>query len=117
MKSDLPGGYEVGCFYRQHFGPRFEAAGLRVQFHYNQKPGIHFKVQPREEYRGPILKGIEKGMAVRFPNFPSTGSIWITEILEDEIESSERAFYKAGLLVVEQAYALRQISNEATLPI
>jgi hypothetical protein len=111
MKSDLPGANEVGSFYRKHLGPRMEAAGLRVQFHYNQKPGIHFKVQPREEYRNAILMGIEEGMAKRFPTFPSTGTIWITEILDDEIDSCERAFYLAGRLVIEQAYAIRQISN------
>jgi len=82
---------------------------LRVQFHYNQKPGVHFKVQPREEYREAILRGIDDGMAARFPSFPSTGSIWITEVLEDEVDSNERAFYNAGRLVIEQAYALKQI--------
>jgi hypothetical protein len=111
MQYDVPNGYEVGSFYRRHLGPRMEAAGLRVQFHYNQKPGIHFKVQPREEYRSAILKGIEEGMQARFPTFPSSGSIWITEILDDEIHSCERAFYIAGRLVMEQAYALKQISN------
>jgi hypothetical protein len=88
-----------------------EGAGLRVQFHYNQKPGIHFKVQPREEYRRAILNGIEDGMTARFPDFPKTGSIWITEILDDEINSCERAFYNAGRLVIEQTHALKQISN------
>jgi hypothetical protein len=111
MKPDLPSGYEVGSFFRRHLGPRIEAAGLRVQFHFNQKPGIHFKVQPREEYRNAILKGIEEGMAARFPTFPSTGSIWVTEISDDEVASCERAFYLAGRLVIEQAYVLCQISN------
>lgn len=109
MTSTSPGEIEVSCFYRRHLGPRMEAAGLRVQFHYNQKPGVHFKVQPREEYREAILRGIDDGMAARFPSFPSTGSIWITEVLEDEVDSNERAFYNAGRLVIEQAYALKQI--------
>jgi len=86
-----------------------EAAGLRVQFHYNQKPGIHFKIEPREEYRVAILRGIGDGMVARFPDFPVTGSIWITEILEDEVDSCELAFYKAGRMVIEQAYALNLI--------
>jgi hypothetical protein len=87
-----------------------ESAGLRVQFHYNQKPGVHFKVQPRGDYRSAILRGIEEGMASRFPNFPTNGSIWITEILDDEVDLCERAFYKAGRLVIEQAYVLNQIA-------
>lgn len=89
-----------------------ESAGLRVEFHYNQKPGIYFKVEPREEYRSAILKGIEESMAARFPAFPSTGSIWITDITENEVDSCERAFYLAGRLAIEQAYALRQISKQ-----
>jgi hypothetical protein len=110
MTPTLSGEIEVGCFYRRHLGPRMEAAGLRVQFHYNQKPGGHFKVQPREEYRSAILRGIKEGMAARFPDFPETGSIWIAAILEDEVDSCERAFYKAGRLVIEQTYALEQIA-------
>lgn len=96
-----------------------ESAGLRVQFHFNQKPGIHFKVlQPCEEYYGAILNGIKDGMAARFPDFPKTGSIWITEILEDKVNSSELAFYKAGRLVIEQVFALNQLnqaSNQDTV--
>ena len=88
-----------------------ESAGLRVQFHYNQLPGIHFKAQPHEEYRNAILKGIEEGMAARFPDFPKTGSVWISEIIDNQIDSCELAFYRAGLLVIEQAYSLQQISN------
>ena len=90
-----------------------EGAGLRVQFHYNQKPGIHFKVpQPCEEYHRAILNGIKKGMATRFPDFPTTGSIWVTEIFDDKINSSEVAFYKAGRLVIEQAYSLNNIFTQ-----
>ena len=102
---------EVYAYFSIHHGPRLEAAGLRVQFHYNQTPGIHFKVQPREEYRSFIIKGIEDGMAARFPDFPSTGSIWITEITEDEINSSQQAFYRAGRLVIDQAYSLTQTAK------
>jgi hypothetical protein len=90
-----------------------EAAGLRVQFHYNQKPGVHFKVKPPEEYRHAILRGIEDGMAARFPEFPKSGSIWITEVLVDEINSSQSAFYKAGKLVIEQAHILQVFAQEA----
>lgn len=87
-----------------------EAAGLRVQFHYNQKPGVHFKVEPPAEYRDAILNGIEHGMAARYPDFPKSGSIWITEVLVREVDSSAAAFYKAGRLAVEQAYAIQNFS-------
>lgn len=85
-----------------------EAAGLRVQFHYNQKPGIHFKVQPLEEYRSAILTGIKDGMAARFPDFPLFGSIWVTEITVDAVDSCEKAFYRAGRSVIDQAFSLAQ---------
>jgi hypothetical protein len=110
MECFTPGEIEVSGFYRRHLGPRMEAAGLCVQFHYNQKPGIHFKVEPPEEYRAAILRGIGDGMASRFPSFPKTGSIWITEVLADEIDSCELAFYKAARIVIEQAYALKQLA-------
>ena len=106
MTYAAPGEVEVHAAFRIHLGPRFEAAGLRIQFHYNQVPGIHFRVQPREGYRAAILKGIEEGMAARFPAFPATGSIWITEIIEHEVDSNQRAFYRVGRLVIDQAYSL-----------
>jgi hypothetical protein len=111
MFLKLDGNMEVTCSYRIHLGPRFEAAGLRIQFHYNQAPGVHFKIRPSEEYQSAILKGIDEGMKARFPDFPKSGSIWITEIIEDEIDSSERAFYRAGRLAIEQAFAIRQITG------
>ncbi len=61
MAHSTPGEIEVCGFYRRHLGPRVEAAGLRVQFHYNQTPGVHFKVEPPGEYRAAILRGIEQG--------------------------------------------------------
>ena len=63
-------------FFSVHIG-RFESAGLRVQFHYNQIPGIHFKVDVSEEYKEAILRGLQEGLASRFPEFPKTGSIWV----------------------------------------
>ncbi len=106
MTRTTPGELEVYAAYRIHLGPRYEGAGLRIQFHYNQTPGIHFRVEPPEEYRAAIVKGIEEGMALRFPDFPATGCIWITEVTAHEIDSSQRAFYRAGRLVVDQAHSL-----------
>lgn len=76
MSSIAPGELEVYSNFSIHLGPRFEAAGLRIQFHYNQTPGIHFKVPVSDEYRGAILKGIEDGMARRFPKFPDTRAMY-----------------------------------------
>ncbi|MDB6037645.1 MAG: hypothetical protein JWM99_1486 [Verrucomicrobiales bacterium] len=102
-----PGEIELYSYFSQHFGARYEAAGLRVQFHYKQAtPGIYFKVSVSEEYRNEILQGIQVGMASRFPEFPATGSIWITEVTEHEVNSCPRAFYRAALAVVDQAYSL-----------
>jgi len=110
MTRTTPGPIEVCGYYRRFLGPRIEAAGLRVEFSYNQKPGVHFKAEPPAEYRAAILRGIEHGMAERYPDFPKSGSIWITEVLVHEVGSCESAFYKAGRLVVEQAYAIQKFS-------
>jgi hypothetical protein len=108
---NAPGEVEHYAYFSMHLGPRFEAAGLRVQFHYNQRPGVHFKVEPPEEYRSAILRRIEEGMAARFPHFPAIGSIWITEVTVHEVDSSSRAFYRAGRLVIDQAFALTQTTK------
>ena len=105
-----PGEIEVTVSYSRHLGPRYEAAGLTLHFHYNQTPGIHFKVDSIE-YRNAILKGIEEGMASRFPEFPSTGSIWVTGIIEHPVDSSGLAFYKAARAAVEQAYFIRTFAG------
>lgn len=106
MSRASPGEIELSVSYRAHLGPRFEAAGLRVQFHYNQLPGIHFRVPVSAEYRDSILRGIQDGMAARFPQFPASGSVWITEVVEDEVASNQRAFYRVGRAIIEQAYVL-----------
>ena len=106
MPSTTPGEIELYSHFSQHLGPKFEAAGLRVQFHYNQTPGIHFQVPATDKYRAAITRGIQEGMTSRFPDFLSTGSVWVTEITEHEIDSCEHAFYRAGRSVIEQAYAL-----------
>jgi hypothetical protein len=111
MKRSDPGELEVCASFRAHLGPRFEAAGLRVQFHYNQPPGIHFRVEAAEAYRTAIIRGLTEGLVLRFPDFPSTGSIWITEVIDDEIDSSERAFYKAGRLAIDQAHSIYELAN------
>jgi hypothetical protein len=103
-----PGEIEVYSSFSQHLRPRFEAAGLGIQFHYNQTPGIHFRTSVRKQYRSAILRGIEDGMAHRFPDFPPTGSVWITKITEHEVDSCECAFYRVARCVVEQAYALTE---------
>jgi hypothetical protein len=106
MTQASPGEIELYASFSQHLGPRFEAAGLRVQFHYNQTPGIHFRVPVSDVYRDSILRGIQDGMASRFPKFPASGSIWITEVTEHEVDSCQRAFYRVGRVIIEQAYAL-----------
>jgi hypothetical protein len=106
MPPASPGEIELYANFSRHLGPRFEAAGLRIQFHYNQTPGIHFRVQVSDEYRAAILRGIQDGMAERFPPFPSSGSVWITEVTEHEVDSSQQAFYRVARSIIEQAYAL-----------
>ena len=76
MPSASPGQMELKASFHQHLGPRFEFAGLAVQFHHNQEPGIHFRVPVPEAYREAILRGLEEGMARRFPEFLATGSLF-----------------------------------------
>jgi hypothetical protein len=116
MPRNHPGEVEHAAFFNQHVGPRFQSAGLRVQFHYNQTPGIHFKVEPSAEYADAILRGLRHGLDRHFPSFPSTGSIWIKEIMIDEVSSSQAAFYRAALLVIHQARALVEIMKADTHP-
>ena len=107
--SILPGEVELVAEFSRHLGPKCETAGLRIQFHYNQEPGIHFKAQPRAEYRASIIRGLQEGLAMRFPDFPNSGSVWVTEVMEHEIDSSSNAFYKAARLVIEQVYLLASL--------
>jgi len=104
---------EVYGSFSQNLGPRFMSAGLRLQFRYDQPaPGVHFKSTVSEEYKGSIIEGIKDGMSARFPDFPETGSVWITEATEHPTDSSPWAFYLAARCVVEQAYALTQLYQQ-----
>ncbi len=111
MRLNHPGEVEHYAFFKSHLGPRFESAGLKVQFHYNQEPGIHFIAQPPEEYSDAIRKGLSQGLALYFPTFPNSGSVWITEITVDDVSSSQAAFYRAALLVMNQAFALVEMAE------
>lgn len=111
MPNNLPGEVEHLTWFSQHLGPRFQTAGLRVQFHYDQAPGVHFQVEPPKEYEAAIIKGIEDGLTECFPNFPLTGSVWINEVMVDEVNSSPTGFYRAGLLAIHQAKKLVEISS------
>ncbi len=114
MPRNHPGEVEYFVAFNQHLGPRFRSAGLRVQFHYNQVPGIHFKVEPHAEYADAILRGLQHGLDRYFPLFPSTGSIWVNEVIVDEVSSSQAAFYGAAVLVMHQALALLEIMEVAS---
>lgn len=112
MPLNHPGEVEHYAFFNAHLGPRFQSAGLRVQFHYNQVPGIHFAVEPPAEYAEAILKGLRDGLIRYFPDFPDSGSVWVKEVTVHEVSSSQAAFYRAGLLVVHQALSLVEIASK-----
>ncbi len=103
-----PGELKVHCTFSKHLGGRFTSAGLEIDFHYNQEPGVHFKADVPPEFREATLKGLHDAMSLRFPQFPQTASIWITRVESDEFASSWDAFYRAARMVVEQAYSLTQ---------
>jgi hypothetical protein len=115
MPRNHPGEVEHYAFFNQHLGPRFKSAGLRVQFHYNQVPGIHFKVEPPAEYADAILRGLRHGLDRYFPSFPLTGSVWINKVVIDEVSSSPDAFYRAAMLVIHQALALVELNETDVL--
>ena len=108
QSSIIPGEVEVFVKFSKHLGGRFKGAGLGIQFHYNQEPGMHFKTDVPAEFREAILKGLRDAMSLRFPQFPASASIWITRVDADEVDSSWVAFYQAARMLVEQAYALTQ---------
>lgn len=97
---------ELFVSFARHLGPRFDAAGLRIQFHYNQEPGIHFRVPVSEWCRPWIEQGLKDGLARRFPRFPPSGALWVLEVVEDEVSSSPAAFYRVAVSAIEQAYVL-----------
>jgi hypothetical protein len=101
-------GLEVYSYFRKHLGPRFAAAGIMLQFHSNQIPGIHFKAVVSEEFKEGIRKGILEGLSFRFPELTKRMSVWVTEVTEHPVDSSERAFYMAAHCAIEQAYLLTQ---------
>lgn len=108
----IPGQVEIYGSFSKHLGPRFSGAGVGVQFQYNQEGGIHFKADVPSEYREAIVKGLRDTMAIRFPEFPSSASIWVTRVDAHEIDSSRAAFYQAARMVVEQAFSLSQPVEE-----
>ena len=108
MSHDAPGELELAVSFRKHLGGHFAAASLRIQFHHNQTPGIHFKVAVPTEFQDAIRAGLRDGVAVRFPNFPANASIWVLDVEVDPVDSSWRAFYCAARLIIDQASALRE---------
>jgi peptidoglycan/xylan/chitin deacetylase (PgdA/CDA1 family) len=111
MPLNHPGEVEHYAFFSSHLGPTFRSAGLRVQFHYNHSPGIHFVVEPPAEYAEAIRKGLRDGLKRCFPNFPESGSVWVKEFTVHDTHSSQEAFYRVGLLVMRQALALVEIAE------
>jgi len=105
-----PGEVDVYGTFRKHLGPRFSEAGLGIQFHSNQQPGIRFKVDVASEYREAIQKGLQDAMLLRFPDYSESISIWVTRVEAHEVNSSWMAFYQAARMVADQAYSLAQAS-------
>jgi hypothetical protein len=54
---------------------------------------------------------------LRSPELPSNGSIWVVEVTEHEVDSSQSAFLSVARMVIDQAFSLvesleaLQISN------
>ena len=106
QRPTSPGEVEVLVSFCKHLGPRFTAAGVGLQFHYNQTPGIHFKAAISEQFKQAVVRGIEEGLSLRFPEFPKTGAVWVTRVVEHEVDSTWNAFYLVAKLAIDQAFAL-----------
>ena len=105
---------EILAGYNIHCGPRCEGAGLKLQLHGNQPPGIHFKVEPSEDgYRRGIEKGLHEGLELH-PSLKAE-AIWVIEIQEHPVDSSEHAFCRAARLAVEQVITMRKLLRETRL--
>jgi hypothetical protein len=46
------------------------------------------------------MKGLRHGLTRYFPNFQDSGSVWVKEVTVHDVDSSQAAFYRAGLLVM-----------------
>ncbi len=104
---------EIYSYYNKNLGPKSQSAGLRVQFIENRgEPGIHYKTDVGHEYRAAIVKGLEDGLAIRFPDSRHTASITIEASDEHPIDSCPNAFYLTARCIIEQAYVLSHITLE-----
>lgn len=104
---------EIYSYFTKHLGPRSMSAGLGVHFDENLgEPGIHFRATVSSEYQPAIVKGLEDGLAIRFPDSLNTASINIERADEHPFNSSQFAFYLAARCVIEQAYILRLVKPE-----
>ena len=83
------------------------SAGLRVDFdQVRGEPGIHYDADVSQEYRAAIVKGLEDGLAIRFPDSGNSLSIRIKQSDEHPVDSCALSFYLVARCVVEQAYTL-----------
>jgi len=85
------------------------SAGLRVSLSFNDAPGIHYKAAISEEYRAAIAQGLRDGLAIRFADSMDKASIWISEVNEDPVDSSQMAFYLVARCVIDQAHTLTHV--------
>jgi len=108
MSPGAPGEVELYAYFSIHLGLGSRPLGCAFSFTTIRRQVYILRCRPPKQYRGAILKGIEDGMALRFPKFPDTGSIWIIEVTAHDVDSSQRAFYRAGRLVIDQAYSLTE---------
>ena len=103
---------EILAGFTLHHGPRMSGGAIRIQLHGNQPSGIHFKVEPSEiGYRRGIEKGLREGVEAN-PSLKSM-AIWVVEVQEHPVDSSENAFYRVALLAIEEVLALKRIIAES----
>lgn len=107
MNEHMPTNIEVHASFSRHLGPRYERAGVSLQFHPNQGVGIACKVPGAEpSYEQAVVKGIEDGLSARYGSAPMRCAIWITKMEQHPTDSSELAFYLAARGAIDLAHAV-----------
>ena len=107
MSDRIPNEVEVRGYFSQHLGPRYQAAGVSLQFHSNQGSGIVCKASSSQpSYVRAIIKGIEDGLIARYGSAPIPRAIWITKIEEHPVDSSDVAFYLAARGAIDLAHSV-----------
>jgi len=90
--------------FETHAGARFLRAGIGLQFHTSGPPRVQIQPAVAAEERAALVRGLEEGLSHRFPDFPATSGVTVTDLEIDPVHTSPLDLYRAGKLAIEQAW-------------